>query len=521
MREQEAMAVSVAHNHNTSSRLWPVALVSTVILLALILILYQQTLVYLIGLWNQLATGEYAHGYLVLAISLYLIVRNRRRLAALTPCPDYRALPAVAASSLLWLVAVLVDVNLVQTVALLLLLVSVMWLLLGTRIGRELVFPILFIAFALPIWFPLSPLLQELTAEVVFWLIRLFEVPAFREENMILLPAGTLSVEESCAGLRYLLAALTLGTLYAWLNFRGLRARLIVVLICAFTAVLANIVRVFIVVYLAFVTEMQHPLVHDHLMLGWYLFGGMVAILLLVDARLSRHYQQPGPEVREATTFTEPDPQQPVAANKSISSYMVVLLAGALMMALGPAVAYSVNNRTLTDSSLVELELPAGVGEWISQDEKVDDWLPVYHGAENRKSIYQKDGNQIVAYIGYYPVQQQGEELINELNHISNEDIWRKIYTRARIRGDIDHQVLEQLLQKADGSQRLVWYWYNVSGHITVNKYEAKLLQVLGLLTGRHYAYVAAAATDLDETADSARERLRGFVTAIGPSLKK
>ena len=292
-------------------------------------------------------------------------------------------------------------------------------------------------------------------------------------------------------------------------------------LICAFTAVLANIVRVFIVVYLAFVTEMQHPFVDDHLMLGWYLFGGMAAILLLVDARLSRQNRPGGPAETEVTTFSEHSPQLPVASNKGISSYVVVLLAGALMMALGPAVAYSVNNRTLTDSSLAELELPAGGGGWISQEEKFDDWLPVDHGAENRKSIYQKDGNQIVAYIGYYPVQQQGEELINELNRISNEDIWRKIYTRARIRGDIDHHVLEQLLQKADGSQRLVWYWYNVSGHITVNKDEAKLLQVLGLLTGRHYAYVAAAATDLDETAESARERLRGFVTAIGPSLKK
>ena len=72
--------------------------------------------------------------------------------------------------------------------------------------------------------------------------------------------------------------------------------RLVVVLIAAAAAVLGNMVRVFIVVYLGYATDMQHPLIRDHLALGWYLFGGLVVILLFLDARLQRHRPplQPG-----------------------------------------------------------------------------------------------------------------------------------------------------------------------------------------------------------------------------------
>jgi exosortase A len=244
----------------------------------------------LIRLWNQLQIGEYSHGYLVVAISLYLILRQRRTLSTLTPCPNTWALLAVAAASLLWMLAALADVQMLQTVGLLLVVLAVVWTVVGNRVTRALLFPILFIGFAIPVWFPLSPLLQDLTADAVFGTIRLLGIPALRQENLIVLPAGRLSIEEACSGLRYLLAALTLGTLYAYLNYKTFRARLIIVLISVGAAVLSNMLRVFIVVYLGYTTDMQHPLVHDHLSLGWYLFGGLVVILLFLDARLHRQH---------------------------------------------------------------------------------------------------------------------------------------------------------------------------------------------------------------------------------------
>ena len=220
-------------------------------LLLLVLVLYHTTVQSVLAKWGQFEQGEFAHGYLVLAISIYMVFASRHRLAELNPCGNALALIAIAITGLLWLMAWVVDVQMVQALAVVLMLMSVIWTITGNRVARQLLLPVLFLCFAIPIWSPLSPLLQELTADTVFWLTRAAGVPAMRHEQLIILPTGSLSIEEACSGLRYLLAALTLGVVYAWMNYQDIRARLFVVMIAAITAIISHIIRVFIVVYLA------------------------------------------------------------------------------------------------------------------------------------------------------------------------------------------------------------------------------------------------------------------------------
>jgi len=348
-------------NSEQTKKAWRSAGISLVLLLLLTLVLYQHTVLYLTGKWNQLDIGEYAHGYLVLAISAYLIVNNRRALLNLAPCLEYRALFGVAAASMLWMVAALVNVEMVQSVGLLFLVLFIVWAALGNQIIRVLAFPVLFIGFAIPIWFPLSPILQNLTADVVFGMIRLISVPAMRQDNMIMLPAGTLSVEEACSGLRYLLAALTLGTLYAYMNYSSLRSRIIVVLIAAGAAILVNMVRVFIVVYLAYTTEMQHPLVDDHLSLGWYLFGGLVVILLVVDARLNR-----GGALPESDVVSVIDEASPDVRKKPLRYYLVFVAGVSITVAVAPAVVYKVSHQSFDEMVSSAIDLPGDSCQYIT-----------------------------------------------------------------------------------------------------------------------------------------------------------
>lgn len=496
---------------------WRLAGPSVVVLLLLTLVVYQQTVLYLTGLWNQLSIGEYAHGYLVLAISGYLIFNNRQRLSALTPCPEYRALVAVVAASMLWMVSALVGVQMLQAMALLLLVLVIVWAVLGNQVIRVLAFPILFISFAVPIWFPLSPVLQNLTADVVFWMIRLLNVPALRLDNMIVLPAGTLSITEACSGLRYLLAALTLGTLYAYINYSSLLARLLIVLVAAAAAVLANLLRVFIVVYLGYTTDMQHTFVHDHLSLGWYLFGGLVAILLFFDTYL--HRRQPLVESDGSQMLHEE--KTSMVGKKSLLYYFILIVVGGLLVSLAPAVVSRINHQSADQVVNVVPELPEAAGGWLRSVAGSDDWMPVYHGAVNQKRFYQKDNNEVVLYMGYYPVQSQGEELINELNYISNKKVWRTIYPRARIQDMGHRQVLEQLLDNGAKKQRLVWYWYNIAGTPTTNIYEAKVLQALGLLTGKPWAFVVAVAAQTGDDTELTRQVLKDFTQSIEEPMKE
>lgn len=497
------------------AKAWRTAGIALAAVLMLTLGLYRHTVLYLNGHWTQWH-GDYTHGYLVLAISGYLIIHNRKALSALMPCPELRALPAVAAAVLLWSVASLVDVELVQTVGLLLLLMALVWALLGSRIARVLLFPILFMSFAFPGWYPLSPLLQDITADVVFHAIRMIGVPVFRQENVFIMSSGRLAVEASCSGLNYVVAALTLGCLFAYMNYQSLRARVLVVLVSAGVAILANIVRVFTVVYVGYVTEMQHPLVRSHFMFGWYLFGAMVAILLFLEMRLHRYNHATATTGTIAEQATEQQTKPAVCETGTARGLSVLVFCAALVSA-GPLAVSHLHQQAQVTAGNAGLEFPAGSSGWVGPVASSDDWMPVFNGAITLKQAYVKDGKQVDVYVGYYPVQSRSGELINYLNQISDGVVWNTEYTRPQSRQSGEREVLEQLLDNRAGGHLLVWYWYDVAGWYTTNEYEAKTLQVIGLLAGRRDAHVVAIATRNGDDADSARQILGEFASAMRP----
>ncbi|HSG10901.1 MAG TPA: exosortase A, partial [Gammaproteobacteria bacterium] len=258
------------------------------LMLLLLLVLYRDTTLYLAGIWSNWEDGGYSHGYLVVLISCYIIYSERRMLVRMAPCPYVPALLAVAACGLIWSVAGVATVQGMQAAVLLPLVTSVVWVVLGTQVTLKLLLPLMFVGLAIPVWSPLLPPLQVITAESAFWLTRLYGIPAFMQDFTLHLPAGRLSIHEACSGLHYLLAGVTLGVFYAWLNYRRWWSGLLGVLTIAVGAILANVLRVFIIIVLAYNTDMQHPYVEDHLRLGWYLFGALVFLLLLADQLFGR-----------------------------------------------------------------------------------------------------------------------------------------------------------------------------------------------------------------------------------------
>jgi EpsI family protein len=82
-----------------------------------------------------------------------------------------------------------------------------------------------------------------------------------------------------------------------------------------------------------------------------------------------------------------------------------------------------------------------------------------------------------------------------------------------------EQEILEQLLEKNDASRRFVWYWNRVAGQDTVNEYQAKAFQVLGLMKGIQQASIVAIAAKVDEEPEKTRKILGQFVKAMGSSI--
>src|SRR4029079_3400241 len=91
---------------------------------------------------------------------------------------------------------------------------------LGTRIARAACFPLAFLLFAVPFGEIFVPTLIEWTANFTVAALRLSGVPVYREANLFIIPSGAWSVVEACSGIRYLIASLMVGTLYAHLMYR-------------------------------------------------------------------------------------------------------------------------------------------------------------------------------------------------------------------------------------------------------------------------------------------------------------
>jgi exosortase A len=167
------------------------------------------------------------------------------------------------------------------------------WAVLGTAALRLLAFPLAFLFFAVPFGEFLMPTLIDRTADVTIWALRLTGVPVYREGNFFTIPTGRWSVVEACSGLRYLIASLMVGCLFAYLSYRTLRRRAIFVACAIAVPIVANWIRAYMIVMLGHLSGNRLAVGADHLLYGWVFFGVVMALLFFIGARWREDLGQP------------------------------------------------------------------------------------------------------------------------------------------------------------------------------------------------------------------------------------
>ena len=328
---------------------------------------------------------------------------------------------------------------------------------------------------------------------------------------MIIIPGGVLSVEDACSGQRYLLAALILGALYSYVNYTSIKVRIMVVLVSAAAAFFANTLRVVIVVYLGYASNMQHPLVSDHMTLGWYLFAGLVIIMLFIDSKVWRYYS-----AKIGVRNTEKKVGRPLKCKSLIAPALLAVLA----VVSGPLIVHVRAPASSGDEAVAGvLQLPAGKRGWQGPMDSTVNWEPAYIGAISAKKDYQIQGGRITLYVAYYTNQHQDSELINVDNKIADTDVWDEEYIQPYTRRFGHFSVLEQRL-RGNNEERIVWYWYNIGGWTTTNFYAAKFLQLASYFLGRTEAYMVAVSAAVKTDVPAARRVLEIFIDDMRHPLK-
>ena len=199
-----------------------VAYVCVAFALCAVLLMHLATIDAMVGVW--LVSDTFAHGFVIPPIVGWMIWRRRRQLATLPVKPAPAALLALGALGALWLLSAVANVHVLQQYGLALMLGLTVLALLGGAYTRAIAFPLCYLLLAVPFGEIFIPPLIEFTARCTVFLLQLFGIPVFRENNFLSLPSGNWSVVEACSGLRYLIASLALGAMYAYTTYRSQRA---------------------------------------------------------------------------------------------------------------------------------------------------------------------------------------------------------------------------------------------------------------------------------------------------------
>jgi exosortase len=109
--------------------------------------------------------------------------------------------------------------------------------------------------------------------------LHLFDLPVYREGNIIFLPHTTLEVVEACSGIRSFVSLLALAVVFVYLTQRQRWPRVVLVISAIPIAIVANAFRIWGTGVLAYLYGVQVADGFYHTFAGWVVF--VVAFLLL------------------------------------------------------------------------------------------------------------------------------------------------------------------------------------------------------------------------------------------------
>lgn len=481
--------------------------------------IFYQTAWSMVAIWWRSET--FVHGFLIVPIVIWLIWTKRDQLVVARPCPEYRVLILLVAAGLFWLFGYLMQALVIQQLALVALVVSGLWLILGSTVVWTIAFPLAFLFLAVPVGEGLIPVLMEFTASFTVSLLKLTGVPVYREGMFFSLPSGNWSVVEGCSGVRYLIASFTLGCLFAYLTYRSLLKRLIFLAASLVVPIVANGFRAYIIVMIGHVSDMKLATGVDHLIYGWVFFGLVMFILFSVGS-----------------IWRDSDPDQPIPesnaalpAENNIATRHTPFAVGLLALAVAsiwPLTAYVVEHQQ-TVTAVSPLEAPAGRKGWTAIDEQWQ-WRPVVKGVDeeiqqfySRSNNADAGSNTVGVYVGQFLAQDQDKELINSQNVfvVQKSPLWR-ITSQDKVFVTLDGKAVEvdRAVVKGSGVHLVVLRWYRLGDRYTANPYLAKLLGGLSKVTfaRQDSAYITVALAVGDEASQSA-DILQDFIDAMLPAL--
>lgn len=467
----------------TQTGSWRPHLVGLGIALVWVVVCYRQTALGMIEIWAR--SGTFTHAFLVPPISAWLIWRERKHLLRHTPCLCWPMVPLLALTAFAWLVGDAAQVNALTQLSFVAMLVLAVPLFIGVEAAKSIAFPLGFLFFAVPLGEFVMPRLMAWTADVTVLGLRLSGVPVYQEGLRFVIPSGSWSVIEACSGVRYLIASLVVGVLFAYLNYRSLARRLIFVAASLIVPIVANWARAYLIVMLGHISGNQLATGVDHLIYGWVFFGLIMTLMFVIGARWREAPQASKAETEELGSAS-PNRVPAVAG-----AVLVVLVLASAPLAFERILDRGISLATPT----LAVDAMASIGAWKMQPAS-SGWEPAFAAPSATWQAEFSDGaGRAGLYIGYYRQQDYRRKLVSSSNVLvrSEDPAWARGSQRTREfeEGGRPLRIVSTHLNRLGktgpgaGNGLVAWQWYWINGRQTASDPLAKAWLAWERLSGQ------------------------------------
>jgi exosortase A len=481
---------------------WLPALLSIAAVCAVFGLVFQREIVGAVRVWND--STAYNHCLLVLPLAGALLWMRRDVIAQLRPTPSWWPLALVPVLSAIWAIAALLDILEAEQLVVVALFETLLVAVLGWRVFRALLAPLLFLFFLVPFGAFLVPLLQRFTAAFTVRGLELLGIPVFADRLMIQIPAGVFEVAEACAGLRFLIASIVFGCFFATIVYRSPLRRLAFIGLSILLPIVANGLRALGLVLLAHISGSGAAALVDHVLYGWIFFTVVTLLLIAIGMTFA---DVPRRSVLAPATLGAPASRARVGA---------ITTAALLLVLVGPAYFFSIARASAAPPApAASFAAPSG-SAWVLEPTAGSDWRPIANGADRTSIATYRNGNaKVTHFVALYRLPARGSPLTRTMNAIAEPEPWRLVETgRATVPLGGSTVAVNTAKVVREGRERLVWWFYVVDGRATGSTLEAKLLQArAALLEGVHTGALILLSSDADESAG-----LSAFVQAILPA---
>jgi exosortase A len=487
---------------------------------ASLITLYIDTVLDLWDGWGR--TGTFAHGYIIFPVSAWLVWRMRDRLRVVVPKAQPLALIPLVGCGLFWLVGHSAGVHAPEQYAFVAMVPCLVWAVFGNDVTKRILYPLAFLFFAVPAGDFLMPTLMDHTADFTVAALRFSGVPVFREGNFFSIPSGSWSVVEACSGLRYLIASITLGFLFAYLNYRGPWRRAAFIVASILVPIVANWLRAYLIVMIAHLSSNKLATGVDHLVYGW-LFFGLVMMLLFWVGNFWRD--------DDAADLVAPADaaHAPVVPVRGSSPRAIGLVTAAMIAVAAPWPALGNWLERAADDLHPGAIAIDRVSGWEKSDATFTHFVPHYlHARSLEHETFVSGDRKVSLFVGYYSGQLSNGPMVTYDNDvvIVADKVWGTIARRDRVveAGNGPLKVVESEIKAdhATGTERLLaWRWYWINGRLTTSNYLAKAYNALDKLTGRgdDSAVIVVTAPMASPSDASATAALEAFVATAQPQI--